>query len=422
MEKLQVILETIRKYHFWLLSVLAVVASLVGWMKARGTLSDEYTKGKAAIEEKFGSLEQIQMTEFPANGTWKDEIAKLTDQERKEVASAWQKVYHEQQKVLEWPEEILGPDFVKWIAGNKPDAVIPQNWCMQYRDDVANVEFPKLLKRVDAELKTEDGKQGDAAPEKDAAAPVEHEYKVIWEQDNQRAVQDALEMKDKDEGEPSTLSLEEKLKRLSLEVRLRQEDLWVFRALLDIIHTTNESARFTSHVKQIKSLTIGVEAAKKFQEGLARGKIDSVTKPSNETPQQQAREPEPTGEVAPDQGRYVDEAGTPLGSGVAATEQFKRLPVYMNLVMNQREINGLLTHCANYPLPVEVKQLRINPEDSEKERTRKPAEAQGGDKPSPTAIDPFDVTVEIHGIIYLYNPPDQSKLGQPAGESAASGG
>jgi hypothetical protein len=413
MDKVQVALEYVRKYHFWLLSVAAVGASLMGWTMARGRLSEEYKKEKSTIESTFGSLESIRQDANPPNGKWKEEIDKLTDLGREKVASAWQSVYGEQQKVLTWPVGILGPGFSEWIKTHKPGDEIPRDsWREQYRNEIVNVEFPKLVEIVEARLQTEDADRKPQVP--DAAAPA-REYKVEWNPESQKDVQKSLKMNERDI--PS-----------SQVVWLRQEDLWVFRALLNIIRATNEGAQYSSNVKRINSLSIGVEAAKRFQEGMRPNHIQSLKSASDDATKEQpdtSKEPLAEGEPAPDAGRYVNDNGNPLGPGVAATEQFKRLPVYLNLEMNQNEITKLLTNCANYPLPVEVKQLRINPDLESKQSSKANMPKGASNEPinlSPTARGPLDVTVEIHGIIYIFNPPDRAKLGQPDGATAGIGG
>jgi hypothetical protein len=128
----------------------------------------------------------------------------------------------------------------------------------------------------------------------------------------------------------------------------------------------------------------------------------------------------PDAKKPPDDNRYVDAKGVPLPGG-SAKEAFKRMPVYMQLKMDQREIPKLLVECANSPLPVEVQQLRIN-------ASRGGAAANRGGQAASTAgtaskgpgseLESYDVPVVICGIIYIYNPPDTSKLG---GDPAAAG-
>src|SRR5262249_39108859 len=65
-------------------------------------------------------------------------------------------------------------------------------------------------------------------------------------------------------------------------------------------------------------------------------------------------------------GRYVDKDGKPTSApeGDTETKEFKRLPIRMQLVMDQRWLPHLLTECANAPLQVEVQEVRVNPSDS----------------------------------------------------------
>lgn len=57
---------------------------------------------------------------------------------------------------------------------------------------------------------------------------------------------------------------------------------------------------------------------------------------------------------------------TSPGTTVTAAEfgvEYKRLPVRMQLVMDQRWLQFLIAECANQPLQVEVQEVRINPSD-----------------------------------------------------------
>jgi hypothetical protein len=424
MAQLQVVLGYLRKHHFWLLCAVAVAASLFGWMQARGTLSDEYQKRKSAIDGTFGDLQRIETDEAPPNVNWTQAINKLTEAKRENVAKAWQGIYDEQQKVLAWPE-VLGDDFQKWIKDPKnarPETEIPysleQPFRERYRNQVLGAEFPKLPKIVEAKLEIEDADKARKPDEPGAPAAPEESYKVDWTQESQNAVYGSLKLP------LDTIPS-------NLDVRLHQEDLWVYQTLLGIIRKTNETAGYSSHVKRIEQLLIGKPAAAKFQEGMKSGHIQLPTQGGTEDAQAapgavaEAAPPGEGAEPAPDADRYVDDAGTPLAAGTAGSEAFKRLPVFLKLEMNQLEITTLLSHCVNSPLPVEVRQLRINPEAAKEAggQARPQAKArEGGDAVGATAAGPLDATVEIHGIIYIYNPPDPAKLGQPAGAAPVTAG
>ena len=128
------------------------------------------------------------------------------------------------------------------------------------------------------------------------------------------------------------------------------------------------------------------------------------------------------GEKAIDEGRYVDETGKKLGPGMTENAEFKRMPIFLRLQIDQRQILRFLVECANSPLPVEVRQLRINPT---KGTANTPSTPPGGSKTPGGEANSFDTPLELHGIIYIYNKPDLTKLGGPPpaapGAGAAAG-
>jgi hypothetical protein len=96
----------------------------------------------------------------------------------------------------------------------------------------------------------------------------------------------------------------------------------------------------------------------------------------------------------------------------------------MILTMDTREIPSLLIHCANAHLPVEVLQVRVNSTATLGRGTvSKGADvaitpAKSGDEEN-SDLRKSHVPVVIHGIIYIFNPPDMTKLAPPAEEGAA---
>jgi hypothetical protein len=408
MDKVKVFLGYLKKYHFWLLCGLAMLLSLIGWMKGRNTLSAEYDANKSTITGKFTSLDAIRNTEFPPNEQWKEGISKLSQEERTIVGNAWEKVFKEQKATLKWPD-FLGPEFIKWIDTHPPTDTIPAQYCRIYQNYIQK-EFPRLLEIVDAAPASND-KRTDAP-----AADATRIYKVVWDSSSQAEIQKRLEMLE----EPT-----------SLEVRVAQEDLWVYGALLNIIRATNEGAQYTSRVKKITRMLIGRDAAEEYAKGMKGGHIERLAAAgggdagAEPDPAALVAPPEPTEpgaatKPAPDEGRYVDhKEGTKVPPDEARARQFKCMPIYMKLEIDQREITRLLTECANSRLPVEVRQLRINPENTAKSRSATSPSTPGSNKPgTETSVESMDVTIEVNGIIYIYNPPDPAKLGAPGGEAA----
>jgi hypothetical protein len=157
--------------------------------------------------------------------------------------------------------------------------------------------------------------------------------------------------------------------------------------------------------------------------------------------------------------RYIGDDGQPIqddATAVNPTAQFRRLPVRMLLQMEQEAIPSIIVACANATLPIEVKRVRVNADKSETGATMTSAitasaagggrdgggggyggrggyeggrggigmeggrggDGGGGYSAQPSAdgmTRPELVTVEIHGIVYIYNPPDATTLTVPGG-------
>lgn len=175
----------------------------------------------------------------------------------------------------------------------------------------------------------------------------------------------------------------------------------------------------------------------------------------------------------PGQGRYVDTnykpvEGKQLRDALKANPPdpknaflvvAKRMPLRMRLVVDQRKLHRFLAECGNSPLPIEIRQVRINrqagstsgyeggagpgfmPDTGGGGTTEMPASESGsgfmggpmgmpygagagggfmpgGDLKGRTVSSSnpvYDIPVELYGIIYIYNPVAKEKLGiEPA--------
>ncbi len=409
MDQLKGILKILQKQHFWLLCVLTMIAGVTGWFMARKSLSADFEKNKSSILGKFTAMQGILGTENHPNETWTTEIGKLTTKEKEIVRGAWDSVYNEQKKHLEWPPE-LGEEFLSFIKSHPPDAEIPRDLCVIYQDRIVRSEFPRLLAIVDAEAYS-GSKTAPGSPPKNA--PAAHEYKVTWDSSSQQDVEKLLYF-------PTVPS--------SAEVRQAQEDIWIYKALLNVIKNMNEGTYFAK-VRRISEISIGAHAAVEFQAGMSGKHIEWLKSaaPAADAAAPAAAAP-PDGEAlakAIDENRYVDAEGKPLPSGAASLLQFKRMPIYMKLTIDQREINKLLVECANAPLPIEVRQLRINPLGSGGSSTGPSNKKASGGAAAPsgpmTESETYEVPIELAGIIYIYNPPDVAKLGAAPADAPAGG-
>ena len=334
----------------------------------------------------------------------------------------------------------MSPAFLKFVNENADEAQITPKLCGNYMESIP-AEFPELLKIVDA-AGAESTKLGATTePAKPGKEVEAHEYKVVWDTANQKEIEESLNWS----VTPS-----------SIEVRQTQENLWVYAALLKVIKAMNDG-KYVSPVKQISMLQIGRSAAAAFEDGMKPGHIKPLSAPGGPVPGAEQQPPvnvDPAAAAAapaPDEGRYVNADGKRLPAGEAAKAQFKRMPIFLRLKIDQREISRLLVECANSPLPVEVRQLRINPvkqgggsspaaprADQATLRNKLGGSMGGGtgklsggavSAPAASATaavsdaEANEMPIELLGIIYIYNKPDMSKLaGQEGGAPPMDGG
>ena len=212
----------------------------------------------------------------------------------------------------------------------------------------------------------------------------------------------------------------------SFEVWLTQEDLWVYQALFWVVAESNKDVRENSVpvmsgtagsgmgsgtgtrtggealnlrdsvVKEIIDLAIGRHAAmqlmKQSSRSIGRGGFggegsDSYGESSSfgggsmsgfggggsfgESSSEGSMAMSMSGVEAAEaakkfalMGRYVDIDGAPLMEP-DFTGQFRRMPVYLNLRVDQRYISDVLVNCANCPMPIDVLWVTVNPDNTQ---------------------------------------------------------
>lgn len=437
MDQLKVLLRRLWKHHFWVLTGLVTLLGVVGWFLSSSALQEQYTKRKGKLENDFKSLDGIRReTNYP-NAKVIEAIKQSNGKLRVEVFKAWQVLYDQQKASNPWPD-VLGPEFLAFVNDRSRPATaeIPLELRETYQTFIPRY-FPKLFSLVNIR-----------------AAATSKSGVVDWSEASRKAMQASYS------SWVTTPS--------SLAVRLAQEDLWVYEALLRIIKDTNAGA--TEHpnasVKRIDRIEIGAPAADAWIHSEAfnvrfGGKEDN----SAEQPAATASAPA-GGEPAADAAgaadgvtkklldkRYVDEKGKPLAAGAPQPfPEFKMMPVRLRLLIEQKRIPSLIVNAANSKMPVEFRVFRLNP-DAKGVITGGGAAASadgatgmgagmasmgaglGGGTPAHVGgaggeteerrtddkddADPANVTVELYGIIYIFNPPAKERL-QTEAEAAAS--
>jgi len=262
------------------------------------------------------------------------------------------------------------------------------------------------------------------------------------------------------------------------QVLLAQEELWVYGLLCDAIRTLNTGADgpLTSPIGTVLELAVGYPAAEQRVGGQDTGRIllpaqapvpggdfgmaggpgaefgapgegggATGGKPGHPRFKGTAGGPGAgdmgvEGGAAPsapeDQIRewiYVDFTGKPLSAAELATAPAVKLvhlmPFTLRVAMDQRKIDALLVELAKNPVPIDVRQVRVNPGQQAGGVPGGPGGGGAyGPPPSVATTDgaglvpgrPHDVIVELRGSVGVAPAPDPQVLG--GGEQPPAGG
>ncbi|TWT73555.1 hypothetical protein Pla123a_38910 [Posidoniimonas polymericola] len=483
MDQVKVALEWLKRHHFWVLILLAIIVASVAWQMGSSQLQTEIAANTSAIESKISAAKGIQNKPFHPN----PDVNKVQSRENAALAAkvrtAWEALYDRQaREVLQWPSE-LRADFVKELSKlNFGDEILPimRDRYLNY----AQRTFPNLPKIVKAiELPADGGRggrggfgggrggefgggmggefggRGGGGP----ALPedlVGRDFLVQWH--DQAEVREQLNW----DKRPSSIA-----------IWVTQEDLWVYETLLRAIANTNEAARSDRYsnaaVRDIFAMQVGSKANRSATTGgrifvpqeTTAGRGGEFGGMGGEFGGMGGGEfgAMGGGEFGGGRGgefggmggefggmggegvdektmllanRYVDAEGTAM---TAPTEgefkygtEYKRLPVRLVLRLDQRWLNHLMIELANAPLQVEVQEVRINPQSDADfggggGRSRGRGGFGGGGMGGNSEVMAFNREpnvrdqVVIEGLVYIFYPPDENVLAVPTtGDELAS--
>ncbi len=410
MDKVKIILAGLKKYHFWVICAAVILVGLVVWAMSTNDLDALTTARTSQIQKAKSDVAGLIGKPLVNNGVI-EVVQKETDKVHDEAQKAWENLYNYQKEKNDWPEE-LGSDFhdmITTVEKQGPDAEIPREYREKYENFI-DEHFPKVYEivdlRLDAQLdangKVKTDSQGrplkvdplskQSADEHTVVAPGQHGDtgrrivpprigKVYWNQADLHRVkgqfkEGATQISADGEAQwgstPSTR-----------QVRLAQEDLWVYQALLRTIAATNGTQTYFHKmpIKRIDALSIAQAAAVSFVS--AEGRIFSMPSAAGpghaQTGAQAAAEKRPPsggqklssgGSGGPPSSadasltdyRYVNQLGTPLrGDEKPPFEEYNMMPIHMRLWMNQRKIVNLIVNLANSSMPIEVRRVSIRP-------------------------------------------------------------
>jgi hypothetical protein len=445
-EQMQQVLKVAGKHHFWILCGVVALVAVGIFASASGDLARRYDERAAALDGKYSTAEGVLNTATPPNdrviAATKEDIQKA----KNDVLKAWEFLYKLQKDKNPWPAE-LGKEFKAVIDSVGHDGEIPLLYREAYRDFISK-HYEPLFDIIDIRqeaLLDENGKVikkvfnynlpgiWDDFEDKLEAGVYTKELhgKVVWESPEVLALGASWT------AAPATF-----------QVRLAQEDLWVYEALLRIIRDTNEGATsyHNAAIKRIAAMHIGAAGSAAFAMSSGGGSTDDGEYDDDGGGGGGGGVYYATtgmgSESALLQGRYVGEKGEPLAHDAAHPfAEFKMMPVRLVLLMDQRKIPDLLVNCANSSMPVEVKKVVIRPgaggvsldlramsgggrgggggggsDEDDYGGGEDGLDGGGGSGVRSGTVggvlaDSVDLPVEVQGVIFIFNPPDREKLG-----------
>ena len=465
-ESIQPYVRAIIKYHFWLLAVLMPLTLVPLAFTSDAMLLRDIEKRKEEIESKKKAAEAINsrvvdgLEEFGhPKEDWIGQAEEATEKIRKAVLNQWRSFWDEQQSLREWPSE-LGEDFIRRVTRLQPDQPLSPNLLERYQNTIRRI-VRKLPSRIDAAEEmndTESNLTGRGRPSPRLSGGPTDEPKdshtVIWDTADQSELFDSFNW----EKVPSTL-----------QIFLANEELHCYELICDIIRDANEEAtgRHNATIAVIEQLAVGYRAAEENPGGLNGNRIqqsfvaggdefggmgmdmgmgmDGMSEggrpmnprfsnsgssgmmpgglgggfPGDPGFSEPGFEDEAENDELLKNWIYVDFAGKPLtaeeleGSLDAKIAHF--VPFVLRGQVDQRKLDRLLQTFAKHTVPIDIRQVRINPgQTGELGSSDRGIPPRGGFREGQVTgedIRRYDLDVEIRGTIALATKPDPALLG-----------
>lgn len=409
MDQLKSTLAVLQKYHFWILCGLAVVVSLFVWFWTTANLAGQTEARQKKIDGKFAEMRRIVENDDHPNRRVVEAVNAAEQKTAEGVRAAWRTLYRKQKSNNQLPAELRADfktAFQDVVAGRRES--LSSQHLSQYQRFIGR-QLPKLFEPLDL-LRTKggegngedtDGNGGAGARQRDFGLPQVTGV-VKWDEGDRKRITDPFLF---DNRQPSTA-----------QVLMAQEDLWVYQALVRVISNTNAGKHYHSDavVREITTMQIGRHVPRTGQNPpeVASSLGEAGTSGSG-----------PSANL--DVSRYVDDQGMPLPEGSTPPyykhpfEEFKMMPIRMELVIKQKEIPKLLVECCNSTMPIETRRFRLRPGQGSSFNVRQ-ASSSGdvGQRPAHASAagrggairdgdDDSYVPIEIEGIICIYNPPEE---------------
>lgn len=475
MDKVRQVLEVLKKHHFWIFSVVVSAAILGCWYTARGSLSKMTETERSGVDSIFNNLQTIRSNAQHPNPKFKEGVDIERQELKKTTDAEWQRLYDRQKDVFIWPEALPAFKEWEANGRKEPMTLtMRQNYQGFIDSEFPKLEELVNMRREKYPQGATGQVPNPAVPFRRQTSPsagmptVEMIGIVDWD------LNDIMRMKAnlKTWGTSTPTQREVELCHESLAIyRSLLEAIAKVNALGKATDNDNAWVKRITSLDIGKDASVpgifDVSNVIMPADLVSATSSEGGSSPYGPTGPSRPMEGQLQAEINKDQmlldDRYLDGAGAPVKADAALTSppfaEFKLMKVRLQLVVDQKAIPTLLAELANAKLGVEVHQVRVNPQNStvvQSVRTlltstgaagampggregaprmgpspygpsmpsRSPnpygpsvssARREGGYSPSmsamPGAMSPTDATVEIKGIIYIYNPFNADKTG-----------
>lgn len=440
-DNVQPAIAFIRKHQFWLALALLPCVLIPTLLTAQAALDGQIRSQQSRIKATIAQINGVAQKPQHPNGQWKGVIDAETERVRRETFEEWRKLWDSQESLRVWPRE-LGDPFIGQVTNLRPGAVLDVTARTRYQTDVREL-VKQLPARMGADERMTD--RAAAAAEGSDKPAARREFRLVWRPENQRQIYQSFDWPQlPDDGRAATA-----------QILLAQEELWVYGLLCDAIKQANDGkkTRFEATIIEIAELSVGYLAAEETPGGQGQrlgqaaagggagfsgpgpGPGQPTTRPKPAHPRFSGTAGRPGGPPAPfipggpppdgpspaadaayREGIYVDFNGKWLTAAELDSDPLRMVhlvPFTLRMVMDSRAIEPLLASLAGQSIPIDVRQLRINPTGV----VAGPPAPDGRQPNDPADERKHDVTVELRGTVGLATPPVEKPAApaQPAG-------
>ncbi len=149
MDKVRIVLNWLKRQHFWLLLVVVALIAVACWWSASGKAIAAFNAAKSTITAGFSEIESVQSTAFHPNSEINKRQTDENAKQQESVQKLWQFLYEKQSaEVLKWPAA-LSQAFRDYVEKRQFGDNIPEDLRDNYQNYIEQ-HFPKLPEKINA--------------------------------------------------------------------------------------------------------------------------------------------------------------------------------------------------------------------------------------------------------------------------------